>query len=139
VSGVVIDGVSLPTSGWAFYDGVRLVRVGAEWPMCQDWSVTSGLGAWSVTAAFGPELPDLGKLAVGILGVEIMKQMCGEECALPFKVASVSRRGVTMQRDSTGLTGLTIPDLFIKTFNPKGLLDRARVYSPDVLIPPVNS
>lgn len=137
VEGVIVDGVVLGVNDWILYDGQRLVRVGAEWPLCQDWNVKSGVGAWSVTASFGPELTELGKLAVGILGVEVMKQMCGEDCALPFKAVTVSRRGVTIQRDADGLTGLTLPDLFIKTENPNKLQDRARAYSPDLQLPRV--
>jgi hypothetical protein len=136
---VTVDGVVLNEDAWVLYDGVRLVRIGAEWPICQSWAVTGGVGAWSITASFGPELTDLGKLAVGILGVEIMKQMCGEDCALPFKTVSVTRRGVTMTRDTEGLTGLTIPDLFIRTYNPGKIQDRARIYSPDVTLPRLQS
>lgn len=139
VSEVSVDGVVLGEGDWILYDGQRLVRVGAEWPWCQEWNVVTGAGVFSVTAAFGPEVPDLGKLAVGILAVEIMKQMCNEDCALPYKTTSVSRRGVSITRDAEGLTGLTIPDLFIKTYNPKGLQDRIRAWSPDLMIPRVNT
>jgi hypothetical protein len=132
---VSVDGVTLNASDWILYDGQRLVRVGGEWPWCQEWNAVTGVGTFMVTAAFGPEVPELGKLAVGILGVEIMKQMCGQDCALPYKTTSVSRRGVTITRDAEGLTGLTIPDLFIKTYNPHGIQDRIRAYSPDLTLP----
>lgn len=137
VTEVSVDGVVLGEGDWILYDGQRLVRVGAEWPRCQNWNVVTGVGVFTVTASFGPELSELGKLAVGILGTEVMKQMCGEDCALPHKTVSVSRRGVTIQRDAEGLTGLTIPDLFITTANPNKIQDRIRAWSPDLMMPRV--
>lgn len=143
ITEVVVDGTSIPASGYAIYDGVRLVRVGSEWPMCQDWEVTEGVGAWHLTARFGAPVPTLGQQAVGILAFEIAKQCCGMDCNLPPHITSVTRQGVTMQKMNpkelldAGLTGLYLPDMFISRYNPSGIMDRARAWSPDVLYPRV--
>lgn len=146
IESVIIDGVSLPASGWALYDGQRLVKAEGEWPLCQDWKVRSpGVGAWSVTARFGPPLSTLGQEAVGILGLEIAKMCCGQACGLPASVIRVVRQGVSMEKLSTsdflkeGLTGLSIPDRFITAMNPNHIMDRARAWSPDVMYPRVQS
>lgn len=134
---VEVDGVSLPASGWALYDDTRLVRTDGEWPTCQDWKVTSGVGSWKLIARFGAEVPQLGKLAAGVLAAEFAKLCCGQDCNLPPRVTRTVRQGVTHERINPidalerGLTGLYIPDQFIRTFNPSGIHDRARAYSVD--------
>lgn len=133
ISDVTIDGVSLPASGWSFYDGMTLIKTEGQWPLCQEWHDTSGEGVWTVTVTLGSDVPELGKLAVGILGVELMKAACGEECALPHAVTSVTRRGVSFTIDQDSPTGLYLPDKFISTFNPSNLQDRSRAWNPDDL------
>lgn len=135
---MTIDGVSIPASGYAVYDGQRLVRAdGGTWPMCQDWTVTGGPGAWVINAIFGAPVPTSGELAVGALAIEIARMCSGLDCNLPQWVQRVTRQGVTMERISAqemmdaGLTGIYLADLFINTWNPSRIQDRARAYSID--------
>lgn len=143
IAQVVVDGVVLPTGSYAVYDDRRLVRTdGTDWPLCQDWKVKTGVGAWSITARFGADVPALGRQAVGVLAAELARLCAGVECGLPLlTVTQVQRQGVTfstfdpqliLQR---GLTGLYLPDLFIRTYNPSGIRDRARAWSPDYVVP----
>jgi hypothetical protein len=140
---VTIDGESLPASGWVLYDGQRLVRTDGEWPLCQDWHVTGGPGAWSVTVQVGSPVPRLGQLAVGVLACEFVKActLGSDGCDLPNWVLEVVRQGVRIRFGEVarfmehGFTGLYIPDKFIGTFNPSNIRDRARAYSPDLPLP----
>lgn len=143
---VVVDGVVLVSGAdYVLYDGQRLVRVGGEWPLCQDWHVTGGPGAWSIKARFGAPVPTLGQQANGVLALEIAKSCSGLPCQLPPEVTQVTRQGVTMSRMNAsellkeGLTGLWLPDRFIATYNPHGLIDRARAWSPDVMPPRIQT
>lgn len=141
VVSVVVDGVTLtPTVDYILYDNQRLVRVGDEWPRCQDYTVTGGPGAWTVEAKFGEVVPALGTLAVDKYTCELAKACAGLDCDLPPYVTQVTRQGVTFTLDpvkllDSGLTGVLLPDLFIRRWNPNNLMDRARAYSPDVQPP----
>ena len=134
---IVIDGVSLPASGYVVYDSYRLVKVDGEWPLCQDWHVTGGPGAWSITASYGSPVTELGKLAVGVLAEQISLACLGQDCMLPERAVSVTTQGVAISMldlDSfleAGLTGLTIPDMFIRRYNPANITDRAHVIPLD--------
>lgn len=131
---VVVDGVTLvPNVDYQLLDRTRLVRLGdAEWPLCQDYTVTGGPGAWTVTASFGEDVPALGRLAVAALTCEIAKLCAGQECSLPSHAVSVTRQGVTFRGASDfmekGLTGVFLPDLFITRINPNGYSDRMRAH-----------
>jgi hypothetical protein len=140
---VTVDGVTL-TRGvdYQVRDGQRLVRLGsAEWPLCQDFTVVTGSGVFTLTARFGEPVPELGKIAIGVLTLEIAKACCGQPCGLPPSMTRVIRQGVTMEKPVStellkeGWTGLMIPDRFIATNNPSRISDRARAFSPDVPYP----
>lgn len=138
---VTVDGVVLPPSGYAFYDGRTLVRAdGGVWPFCQDWAKTSGPGVFTVTATFGRPVPALGSLAMGEVVPEVLKA-CGVgdgDCKLPSgTVQTVTRQGVTKTFVSPatlmegGLTGLPLTDRFISAFNPDNLNEGARIWDPE--------
>lgn len=138
ITSITVDGVPLVSGAdYVMYDAQRLVRVGAEWPRCQDWTKTEGEGTWIIRASFGAEVPTLGQMAVGALAEEIAKACQGLPCNLTPSVVRVVRQGVTMERIApkevlnNNLTGLWLPDRFIMTFNPQGLQDRARAFNPD--------
>lgn len=134
VTSVLVDGVAVP---WTLLGQQRLLRTdGGDWPLCQDFTVTGGPGTWVVNAAVGQEVPSLGQMAVATLTCELAKSCVGQDCALPEFVTTVTRQGITTSTTVAALqeqvlTGLLIPDMFIKRYNPNGLLDRARAYSPD--------
>jgi hypothetical protein len=91
-----------------------------------------------------------GRLAVGELAVQFLKACdpnLGGDCALPPNLQSLIREGVSMQftedvqsrLQTDGRLGIWAVDVFLLTFNPKGLQNRAQVYSPDVTRPRVST
>jgi hypothetical protein len=78
-------------------------------------------------------------MAARTLAIEFAKLWAGDEdCALPQRVTSISRQGVSYTLlDSQDFiddvrTGLYAVDLFLKTSNPDKARARARVFTPDV-------
>ena len=63
------------------------------------------------------------------------------DCALPEQLISLSRNGVEVQVADpnlfleNGLTGIQEVDLFIRSVNPNKLMNRPRIYSPDIRQP----
>lgn len=141
VTEVKVDGVVLtPVDDYRVDNFRRLVRLGGEtWPICNDLNLDDDQdGTWSVTIRIGKPLPQLGKLALGVLVTEFVKLiLCDDTCALPRQVQSVSRQGVNMEfispDGSFGIDqiGLYLPDLFINTYNPNRLMSRAKIYNVD--------
>lgn len=136
---VLIDGTPLVTGAYRVDNNRLLVRTdGGEWPRCNDLTLDDGeAGTWSVTAAYGEELPDGAALAVGELACEIAKAADGGDCRLPPGVQQLVRQGVTISYPDVGelfrqgRTGLYLVDMFVSTWNPYGLRQRSRVYSVD--------
>ena len=130
ITEVKVDGVILPSSAYRVDNFNLLVRLdGEEWPRCNDLNLDdTEVGTWSVTADYGKDVPELGKLAAGQLAVEIAKRCVNASgCLIPAgTVQEVTRQGVKKvffdanQAFKGGLIGLTWADLFIKTFNPTG-------------------
>jgi hypothetical protein len=139
VEEVTIDGVVLPPSGYTLYDHQTLVRTdGGQWPFCQDWAVTGGVGVFEVTARFGSPVPALGTLAMGEVVVEVLKACKGDTCALPSGVLSTQvRQGNTKvfvspeKLKEAKLLGLPISDRFIGSVNPDGLTLGAKIWDPE--------
>lgn len=121
-----------------------LVRLGGEqWPTCNDLNLAdTEVGTWSVTFRGGEPLTTLGQAAVGVLATEFTKLLlCDDSCQLPKPVQSISRQGVNItfldpnEMFADRRTGLYLPDLFISTYNPHGLVRRARAYDVDAPFP----
>jgi hypothetical protein len=127
---VKVDGVILPPSAYRVDNFNLLVRLdGEEWPRCNDLNLEdTEVGTWSVTANYGDDVPELGKLAAGQLAVEIAKRCVNAGgCLLPTgTVQEVTRQGVkkvffdSNQAFARGMIGLYWADMFIKTYNPTG-------------------
>lgn len=121
---VKVDGQLLPSSAYRVDDFHLLVRLdGGEWPRCNDLNLDDDQeGTWSVTAQYGMDVPELGKLAAGELATEIVKRCVGaNDCLLPAStVRQVSRQGVTKVffDAGDGRIGLRFSDMFIETVNP---------------------
>jgi hypothetical protein len=138
---VKVDGeVLTPNVDYRLDDWRLLVRLGGlTWPLCNDLNLADTEdGTWSVTYRAGQPLPQLGKIALGVLTDEFTKALlCNDDCRLPKPVQSLSRQGVDItfldpnEVFQAGRTGLYIPDLFITTVNPHARLRRARVYDID--------
>jgi hypothetical protein len=103
---------------------------------------TSG-APWSpcdveVTYSYGVEPPVMGKQAARILALEFCKLWSGDDCALPQRITSISRQGVSytildsqdfLQEMRTGIYSI---DLFLKSVNPDKARAKAKVFTPDV-------
>lgn len=143
VVSVSVDGVALVRdTDWALYDGNHLVRLGGErWPVCQDWTTpVSGVGAFTVVARVGHEVPAMGRMALAELTRELLHACAGEDCALPANVVSQTRQGVSQQFATPldlrreDLTGLRLVDLWLQSV----MRDRsgARIYDPEAYVTP---
>lgn len=138
---VKLDGTPMVTGAYRL-DGPALMRTdGHPWPRCNNLARDDDQpGTWSVTAVFGEEVPDSGRLAMGELACEILKAGSGVDCRLPPGVTQLVRQGVTIQYPDMGQllkdgrTGLYLVDLFLASENPDGLSRRARVYDVDRML-----
>lgn len=132
---VKVDGTPLATTAYRLDNGRLLVRVdGGRWPTCQELALPdTAVGTWSVTARFGEPVPILGQQAVGELACEMVRAMLGEDCRLPKNIQQLVRQGVTISfpEDSELVSRLYFGGLFIRAFNPAGLVARPQVYDVD--------
>lgn len=92
-----------------------------------------------ITYSYGTYPPTMGKMAARTLALEFAKLWSGaDDCALPERVTSISRQGVTYTvLDSQDFiddlrTGIYSVDMFLKSTNPDRARAKARVFSPDV-------
>lgn len=131
VTEVLVDGAAF--TGWEL-DGSWLARTDDRpWRVCGDRT--------EVTYTFGRPPPEGGKAAVIELAVELARSAAGDgtdqACRLPQRMQSVSRQGLTYEALAdldfldAGLTGLTGPDMWIKSVNPSGRTQEAAVWTPD--------
>ena len=135
---IVIDGQTLPASGYAVWDHRIVTRVdGGVFPTCNDLEITSppgGVGAWHITATYGVSVPPSGMLAVGQLALEIAKDCAGQACALPRNVTSITRQGVSQSFDTRMpriVFGLPMVDAFLSAKNPAGITAPAKIFGMD--------
>ena len=91
-----------------------------------------------VTYTYGSPPPAAGRAAARILALELVKLFENDDtCALPQRVTSVARQGVTYTvLDNQDFidelkTGIYAVDLFLRTANPDKARARSRVFSPD--------
>lgn len=136
---VVIGGQVLPDSAYRLEHGYLIRQDGKPWPTGQDLTQPeSADGSWYVEYEKGLQVPAGGQLAAARLAVEIAKALCNDSsCALPKRVSSVSRQGVTIGAvlDSfedldQGRTGIWVVDSWVSSIkNAPG--SGGRVYSAD--------
>lgn len=145
VTEVKVDGTILtPGTDYRLDNDRLLVRLGGEqWPTCNDLNLAdTEVGTWSVTFRNGEPLTQLGRAALGVLATEFTKLLlCDDSCQLPKPVQSISRQGVNItfldpnEMFADRRTGLYLPDLFISTYNPHGMVRRAKAYDIDAPFP----
>lgn len=148
---VKIDGVVIPDTEYRLDSQQYLVRKnGGHWPACQRLDLDdTEIGTWSVTYTYGQSIPLIGQMAARDLAFQI-HQICQEteaDCELPEGVTRVIRQGITYEmpalifigreflsrnQKDTGSwrTGIQSVDLFLNTYNPKGLQRRPILYVP---------
>lgn len=92
-----------------------------------------------ISYKYGTAIPTLGKMAARRVAIEFVKLWEGDpDCALPQRVTSVTRQGVTYTvLDSQDFlaemrTGIYEIDIFLKTVNPHKAQKRSKVFSPDI-------
>lgn len=126
--------ISVTLGGTAFTafrrSGNYAVRTdGRGWPM-RDTT--------RITYEFGKLVPHTGKLAVLALAAELGRAFAGKSCALPARVTSVVRQGISFDMLESlevlkeGLTGLYSVDQWIRAINPNRSKQAGRVWSPDI-------
>jgi len=98
------------------------------------WNLSSG---FTITYRYGVNPPAAGITAAVTLANEYLLLLDDSaDCALPARVTSVSRQGLTFElADLEALvaarqTGIWEIDMFVSTFNPAGALKPARVFFP---------
>jgi hypothetical protein len=124
------DGALVNPSEYYLVDHSTLqAAAGVPWTPCNT----------EITYTYGSPPPMLGKMAARTLAIEFAKLWEGsDDCALPERVTSISRQGVTYTvLDSQDFiddlrTGVYSVDLFLKSANPDRARAKARVFSPDV-------
>lgn len=104
------------------------IKAGTPWTPCNT----------EITYSYGTPVPIAGKMAARKLAIEFARLWGGDDdCALPQRVTSVARQGVTYtiidnQEFIDELrTGLYEIDLFLKVTNPDNAKRRSKVFSPD--------
>lgn len=140
ITSVTVQGQLVPDTGYRLADGV-LMRVGACWPTvgaCDPPPVTVTY-VWGVSISEpGDTWHHLAAAAMGEVANELVTAMCGGPCRLPSRAVSVTRAGVTTQLGAPAewakerLLGLPLADALILAVNPSRLMQRSRVYSPDM-------
>lgn len=123
-NGVVID----PSNYYLVDHSTIHIKAGTPWTPCNT----------EVTYSYGTPVPVAGKMAAKTMALEFAKLWAGDDsCALPQRVTSVSRQGVSYtildnQEFIAELrTGLYAVDLFLKVANPDNARRRSKVFSPD--------
>jgi hypothetical protein len=123
-NGGIID----PSNYYLVEHSTLHIKPGTAWTPCNT----------EITYTYGSPIPAIGKMAARTLAIEFIKLWSDDEtCALPQRVTSVSRQGVSYtildQQDFIQelRTGMYVIDLFIKTVNPDGARRKSKVFSPD--------
>lgn len=129
IESVTVDGQAF--TAYRFTESGWLERTdNLPWVVCEDQTV--------IDYSYGQLPPAAGKDGVIRLAVEFAKYDFGLQCALPERVTSVTRQGITfamidpMQFIPLGKTGIYKIDMWLQTVNPYANKQRARVFSPDI-------
>lgn len=123
------DGHIIPNDAYYLADHSTLIAYkGTPWTP----------GNIEVTYTYGQQPPTAGRHAARILAIELLKLWEGDDCALPDRVTSITRQGIsyTILDNQDFLenfrTGIYAIDLFLKTANPAKALAPSKVFSPDI-------
>jgi hypothetical protein len=140
VEEVKLDGDVLDPADYRLDAGGWLSRVDSGWPICQATGLPdSEPGTFSVSYTWGARPPLAGREAAKALAAEFyLACNASTDCVLPSGVQSVTRQGISYVRQemsSEAALGIPAVDLFLSTYNPKGLRRRPAVWSPDIQQP----
>lgn len=120
-------------------DGDRLLWTGpgdCPWPTCQDMTAdNNGPGAFAITYLNAYPVDALGAYAAGVMANEFAKACSGAKCRLPANVTAITRQGISMEVAAGsfpgGMTGIREVDTYIGLWNPDGMRQASRVWTPD--------
>lgn len=140
VETVTIDDVELDPTAYRLDSHHYLIRTdGSGWPCCQDLSVDSGEGTWSVELTYGWPVPESLRHAAAVLAMEYVKSCISDDsCRLPSRTQSIVKQGISIELQDpaqyldSGRTGIPEVDLAVHAANPNGLTREAIVRSPEV-------
>lgn len=138
IDGDVIDPATYRLDGRRYLARLDDVTTGApqRWPACQHLGrPDTDEGTFSVAYSYGQDPPLLGQQAAAELACQIAPATAaGADCDLPAGVTKVTRQGIELDLKAvqSGLTGLYLVDLFLRTYNPAKLTRRPAVWSPDL-------
>lgn len=140
ITNITLGGETLEPAAYTVLDGTALVRTdGACWPCCAN---TPGQATFTVTYSVGLPIPAAVQAAFERLACETAKACGGGDCALPQRIARLSRQGVDIEIeqvpvDEAGLvlTGIQSVDDVIRAVNPHRLTHAPAVLSLDVPSP----
>lgn len=143
VTDVRIGGESLDPTAYAVVAPNRLVRRdGGAWPACQLLdSHDDGDGVLVVDYTWGVAMGAYDRHAVAAFACELVKACLDRPCALPSRVTTLTRQGVSMtlvdpmEFLDEGRTGVYQFDVWLGQVNPNGRHGRSRVRTPDVSRP----
>lgn len=137
VTAVRIDGFTVDAADYRLDGNSRLIRTdGQGWPTSQDLEANADeQGAFVIDYQWGAPVPTGGSLAAAVLACEFAKAVTGAECALPQRIQTITREGVTtaildgFESLEAGRTGLWLVDSWVVSVTkaPK----RSTVASPD--------
>jgi hypothetical protein len=146
ITEVKIDGAVIPADEYRLDERRWLTRMADAdgnvqlWPACQRWDLPdTESGTFSVTYRYGQDPPITGIHAAAQLGCELYRACTGGDCVLPSGATRVTRQGVTIERggftqwgykQNTWMTGLSLVDTFLNSYNKAGLMRRPSVWSP---------
>jgi uncharacterized protein DUF4082 len=144
ITEVLIGGIAVDPNTYRVDDRHWLVRTAGEcWPTCADMDTEDGDGVFEVTYVRGTNPPPALLRAAATLACEWGKACAGGDCRLSNRVTSLARNGITIEMASpdeildNGLTGLWEVDSVIRALNPRGRIERARIYAPEMNPPRV--
>lgn len=138
VTAVWLNGKKLEPGQYAVLNGVVYPGDGIVFPEHQDLTADfkSEANTFAIEFTAGTVPPTAGKVAAGVLAVEIMRSLCKDRnCQLPERLQSITRQGVTMgfidsfEGLDEGKTGLWLVDSWVASL--RGSKRSSAVYSPD--------
>ena len=124
ITEINVNGTVLAGSEY-WLDGKKLIRSEGNWPTEQNMRLPAGNeGTWSIEYTAGIPVPKGGEIAAGILAVELAKAALKDStCALPSRVQTITRQGVTMAILDTfddlakGRVGIPRIDMWVQSVN----------------------
>lgn len=140
---VVVNGTVLPSYEYRVdvaQGEYHLVKLSPTcWPTCQDFNQpATGPNAFQVTYMRGNIVPDTVLGATAFLACEIARGIVGADCALPQRMQSLTRQGVSAEflineiDVDTFMTGINYVDMVIRAVNPGRRTRPPAVLSPDM-------